>query len=56
MNNYFKLLSIPDYQLRSGCTSESYYTVSQKGFHPTTNYDFNNNCRIPVIFGTNITE
>jgi len=30
--------------------------VSQKGYHPTTNDNFDNSCRIPVIFGTNITE
>jgi len=33
------------------------YTVSQKkGYHPTTNDNFNNSCTNPVIFGTNITE
>jgi len=31
-------------------------TLSQKGYHPTTNHNFNNSCRIPVIFGTNIAE
>jgi len=25
------------------------YTVSQKRYHPTTNDNFNNSCRIPVI-------
>jgi len=32
------------------------YTVSQKGYHPTTNDNFNSSCLIPVMFGTNITE
>jgi len=32
------------------------YTVSQRGYHPITNDNFNNSCRIPIIFGTNITE
>jgi len=32
------------------------YTVSQKGYHPTTDDNINNNCPIPVIFGTNSTE
>jgi len=30
------------------------YIFSNTGYHPTTNDNFNN--RIPVIFGTNITE
>jgi len=30
--------------------------VSKKGYHPTTNYNFNNSCLIPLIFGTNIAE
>jgi len=28
----------------------------KKSNHPTTNYNINNICPIPVIFGTNITE
>ena len=28
----------------------------KKGYHPTTNDNFNNNCPIPVIFGTNIAK
>jgi len=32
------------------------YTVSKKGYHPTTNDNFNNSCQIPVIFGTVIAE
>jgi len=33
------------------------YTLClKKGYHPTTNDNFNNSCRILVIFGTNITE
>jgi len=31
------------------------HCVSKKG-PPTTNDNFNNRCRIPVIFGTNFTE
>jgi len=32
-------------------------TVFQKkGYHPTTNNNFNSSCLIPVIFGANITE
>ena len=31
------------------------HCVSKKGYHPTTNDNFDN-CLIPVIFGTNITE
>jgi len=30
------------------------HCVSKKGYHPTTNDNFNNSCPIPVIFGTNI--
>jgi len=36
--------------------STNLHCVSKKGYHPTTNDNFNNRCRIPVIFGTNITE
>jgi len=32
------------------------YIVSQKGYHPTSNDNFNNSCPIPVIFATNIAE
>jgi len=32
------------------------YTVSKKGYHPTTNDNFNKSCRIPVISGTAIAE
>jgi len=32
------------------------YTVSKKGYHPTTNDNFNNSCPIPVIFGTTIAD
>jgi len=32
------------------------HCVSKKGYHPTTNVNFNNCCPIPVIFGTNIAE
>jgi len=28
----------------------------KKVYHPTTNYNFNSTCPIPVIFGTVITE
>jgi len=28
----------------------------KKGYHPTTNDNFNNSCPIPVIFGTIISE
>jgi len=28
----------------------------KKGYHPTTNDNFNNSCPILVIFGTNIAE
>jgi len=28
----------------------------KKGYHPTTNDNFNRGCPIPVIFGTNIAE
>jgi len=28
----------------------------QKGYHPTTNDNFNSTCPIPVISGTNIAE
>jgi len=28
----------------------------KKGYHPTTNDNFNNSCLIPVVFGTNITH
>ena len=28
----------------------------KKGYHPTTNDNFNNSCPIPVMFGTNIAE
>jgi len=30
--------------------SQCIYTVSQKRYHPTTNDNFNNSCRIPIIF------
>jgi len=33
------------------------YTLClKKGYHQTTNDNFNNSCPIPVIFGTNIAE
>jgi len=32
------------------------HCVSKKGYHPTTDHNFNNSCPIPVIFGTNIAE
>jgi len=33
-----------------------YIHCLKKGYHPTTNDNFNNSRRIPLIFGTNITE
>ena len=42
--------------------TENEYNISnihlclKKGYHPTTNDNFNNSCPIPVIFGTNIAE
>jgi len=32
------------------------HCVSKKGYHPTTNDNFNSSCPIPVIFGVNIAE
>jgi len=33
----------------SGVLSKRKYTVSKKGYHPTTNDNFNNSCPIPEI-------
>jgi len=38
------------------CCYKSIYTVLQKVYHLTFNYNFNSSCPIPVIFGTVITE
>jgi len=32
------------------------HCVSEKGYHPTTNDNFNNSCPIPVIFVKNIAQ
>jgi len=41
---------------RSLCNTRIYTLCLKKGYHPTTNDNFNNSCLIPVVYGTNIAE
>jgi len=57
MSNMTGFVSFKNARTRAQNLLKATYAVSQsqKGYHPTTNDNFNS-CRIPVIFGTNITE